>query len=68
MRKRSEERGVGHHRGAALIAGTVPVGSYQIVVLDSDGDRLGVAESVGRRMAPGAGFVVMQGMNLVEEQ
>ena len=40
----------------------------EVVVLDADGDRLGVAEPVGGGVAAGAGVVVVQPRDLVEPE
>src|SRR5262249_34991132 len=41
-----EERGVRHRGRPSLITGAVLVRSHEIIVLDSDGNRLSVAESI----------------------
>jgi hypothetical protein len=47
---------------------TGAVGADDPVVVGPDRDRLGVAEPVGRRMAAGAGVVVVQARDRVEPQ
>jgi hypothetical protein len=46
-----KEGGIDHHRAAALIAWTGAVGADQVVVLNTDRDRLGVAEATRWRVA-----------------
>ena len=62
------EPGVEDGRRAPQVARSMPVRADQAVVLDADGDRLGVAVAVARRMAGGAGIVVVQAGHRVEEQ
>ena len=51
-----------------LVARTLAAGAHEVVALDADRDRLGVAESGGGRMASRAGVVGVQGPDLVEEE
>ena len=50
------------------LRGPARFGPDQVVVLDADGDRLRVAEAVRRRVAAGAGVVVVQAGDLVEQE
>src|SRR5262252_1202405 len=74
----SEEPAVPHQPGKEcdidcsrrppLIPRTSAIVAHDVIVLDPDGDRLTVAEAIRRRMASGAGVIVMQRMDLVEPQ
>src|SRR6185437_1020131 len=60
------ERRVRRKRRAPLVAGTLAMGSDDIVVLDADRDRLRVTEGTARRMATAAGVVVVKPPQRVE--
>ena len=62
------EGAVENHRGAAPVPGPLAAGPDDAVALDSDRDRLAVAEAVGRRVASRAGVVAVKGKNRVEEE
>ena len=62
------EGGVDDHRCAPLIARAAASGADDTVVVDADGNGLGVAEAVGGRVAPGAGIVIVQAGDGVEPE
>ena len=66
--QRRKERRVDRHRRAALVARPPATGADDQIVLDPDGDRLRVAEAVGRRVAAGAGVVVVEPGDGVEPE
>ena len=62
------ERAVDDHRRAAHVARAGTIGADHAVVLDADGDGLGVTEAVGRRVAAAAGVVVVETGQRVEPE
>src|SRR5262249_51922845 len=63
-----EEGGVGNSWRAPLIARPSTVGSDDAVVVNADGDGLGVAEAVRRRVTAGAIIIVIQAGDGVKEE
>src|SRR4051794_23302437 len=54
-------------RRAALVAGSDPAGAHYAVVLNTDRDRLGIAEAERGDMASGAGIIVVKSCDRVKE-
>src|SRR5262249_61140372 len=60
--------GIDRSRRTSLIPRTSAIVAHDVIVLDPDRDRLTVPEAIRRRMASGAGVIVMQRMDLVEPE